>query len=627
MQNTLATRFKKTLKNKPQELVPICEFAEKWCDISPLVSQRVLLKIYAGEPLLDYPVYDNEGILQLVSEQEWFDTMYRKGYFPPGVYESVQRGEGFQDILLVVGRRGGKSTMIAVAALYTVYKTLQHDNPQRYYGIQEGSVIEVSVAAKTGKQAERAPFSKIRQICEAAIVKGLPLSHYIEDIFAQTIFFLTEEDRRRKEALLARGIRRQQNHGTIRIEAYNSNTDSFRGGAVIAAIMDEFAQYAIHKLTGEDAAEYFYETLVPSVHQFKEDGRVFILSTPQGKQGKFYDLYQELFEEEADSNTIGMKMPVWESWYGMPDTNKGKVSLESLADDKRIPFRWDYNGKNTESGEPENVDEALAKAPASFKREYGAEFEGSEDQWIPEVLIYNPTNPEQSFRYPGLEKQTQGAMGRVYVAHADPARTHDGFAFALGHKETHPKRGEEVIIDLAHRWIVKPGPNYRSPGPEHETVITQTTNEPAHIPFREVRKWIERTILLRFGVRLLTMDQWNSQLMIEDLAYFMHNRSLNTGIELLNFTAPLNKEKDDHFQQLLLEHRIKCYHQPVLERELLSLTKDKFGRVQAMAGEHDDLYDCISVVALKAMELPELQDSSKSGNPFNIDPVFIEQRF
>ncbi len=625
---TLAGKFdRKVKKRRKLELVPITEFAEKWCNISLLVSQRVLLKIYAGEKLISEPQWDQEGNRHEISEQEWFDIMYRRGYFPQGVYEAVEEGRGFQDILLVVGRRGGKSTMIAVAALYTIYKVLQYDNPQKYYGIQEGSNIEVSVAAKTGKQAERAPFSKIRQICEAAIVKGLPLADYIEQIHASTIFFLTEEDRRRKQALWEKNIRRNQNHGTLRIEAYNSNTDSFRGGAVIAAIMDEFAQYAIHKQTGEDAAEYFYDTLVPSVHQFKEDGRVFILSTPQGKQGKFYELYQELFEENTESDTIGMKMPVWESWFGMSDKNRGKVSLESLADDKRIPFNWDYKGLHTPDGQTQPLAEALAKAPSSFKREYGAEFEGAEDQWIPEILIWNPSNPEQSFRYPGLEKQRQGAMGRTYVAHADPARTHDGFAIAVGHKETHPVRGEEVIIDLAYRWIVKPGPNYRSPGPEYEDVIVQTGPEPAHVPFREVRKWIERNVLLRFGVRVLTMDQWNSQLMIEDLVYFIHNRGLNTGVELLNFDRKVNQEKADNFQQLLLEHRIKSYYNPVVERELTHLYKDKFGRVLAMTGEHDDLYDCISVVAMKAMELPELQDYSKQGSPFNIDPVFIEQRF
>lgn len=596
--------------------IPICEFAEKWCLQRPLLSQRVILKLYSGEKLLDYPVGDH-----LISEQEWFDTMYDRGYFPPHIKDSIAEGKIFQDILLVVGRRGGKSTMIAIAALYSVYKVCLFDNPQSYYGIQEGTVIEVSVAAKTGKQAERAPFAKIRAICDKAITFGSPLGNIIEEIRSQTIIFITEADKRKKKSLQAKGMRRNY-FGSVNIEAYNSNTDSFRGGAVIAAIMDEFAQYAIHKQTGADAAEYFYETLVPSVHQFKQDGRVFILSTPQGKMGKFYELYLDLWEGHQE-NTIGVKMPSWESWAGIPDTEKAKMTLESMADDPRIAFKWDYKGKKTEDGQPEAFEDAWARTPASVKREYGAEFEGSENQLIPEILVFNPFNKEHAFRWAHLKPITQGIMGRTYVAHADPARTGDAFAVAVGHKEVHPERGEEVIIDFAYRWYVAKRPEYVSPGDQYETVIRQNGPEPAHIKFREVRSFIEKYILMRFNIRLFTLDQWNSQLLIEDLANFVYNKNLMTGIDLLTFGSALNKEKADLFERLMLEHRIHCYYHPLVEKEILGLQKDRFGRVQAGPGEHDDLWDCISVVALKAMELPEFTDQSNSGSPFNVMPVSV----
>jgi hypothetical protein len=594
-------------------IIPICTFATKWCLITPLLSQRVILKLYAGEKLLSevLPGYE-------MSEQEWFDTMYDKGYFPSKIKEAVEEGRGFQDILLVVGRRGGKSTMIAVAALYSVYKVLMYDNPQKYYNMQEGSVIEISVAAKTGKQAERAPFAKIRAICEKAIINDSPLARVVEDIKSQTIIFLTEADRTKREKLKEQGIRRP-NYGTIHIEAYNSNTDSFRGGAVIAAIMDEFAQYSIHQQTGEDAAEYFYDTLVPSVHQFKEDGRVFILSTPQGKVGKFWQLYNDVWEGES-TNTIGVKMPVWEAWSGMPPS-PAKITLQSLADDKRIPFNWDYRGLRTPDGKPEPFSKAWANTPASVRREYGAEFEGTENQWIPEVLIVNPEDPILGFRWMHYNKITQGVMGRVYVAHADPARTNDGFAIAVGHKEVNDERGEEIIIDHAYRWIVQPYDRYVSPGEEYETIIPKDGPTPAHVKFSDVREYIQKYILMRFHIQILTMDQWNSQLMIEDLAEFCMEKGLMTGIELLNFTAPLNKTKDDMFEKLILEHRIHSYYHPPLEKEITSLQKDKFGRISARPGEHDDLYDCISVVAMKAMELPEFTDMSRSGNPFNIMPL------
>lgn len=605
-----------TEKKKDRKPISIIEFAEKWCLQTPLLSQRVVLKLYSGEKLLDKAVHDHT-----MSEQEWFDTMYDRGYFPPHIKEDIEAGKTFQDILLVVGRRGGKSTMIAIAALYSVYKVCMIENPQQYYGIQEGSVIEVSVAAKTGKQAERAPFAKIKAICDKAITRSSPLGDIIEDIRAATIIFITDADKEKRRRLKERGMTRKY-YGTVNIEAYNSNTDSFRGGAVIAAIMDEFAQYAIHKQTGADAAEYFYDTLVPSVHQFKEDGRVFILSTPQGKIGKFWDLYVDLWGGHS-GNTIGVKMPSWESWSGMPDAYPAKMTLFSMADDPRISFKWDYRGRNTDDGKPESFDRAWAATPASVKREYGAEFEGAETQWIPDILIHNTYNSEHGFRWPQLKKVTQGMMDRIYVAHADPGRKNDSFALAVGHKETHPERGEEVIIDFAYRWYVAPYDHYRSPGEEYETVIRQAGIEPAYINFRDVRSFLQRFILMRFGIRLLTMDQWNSALMIDDIAEFIHEKALMTAIDLLTFSPKLNKEKDDLFERLMLEHRIHSYYHPIIEREISNLQKDRFGRVGAAPGEHDDLYDCVSVVALKAMQLPEFVDSSRNGTSFNVSPVIV----
>ena len=128
--------FNKVIKKEDvgpgAKAMPICAFAEKWCLQKPLLSQRVILKLYAGERLLEETLPGYE-----MSEQEWFETMYDKGYFPPNIKDAVEEGRGFQDILLVVGRRGGKSTMIAIAALYSVYKVLMYDNPQKYYDIQE----------------------------------------------------------------------------------------------------------------------------------------------------------------------------------------------------------------------------------------------------------------------------------------------------------------------------------------------------------------------------------------------------------------------------------------------------------------------------------------------------------
>lgn len=594
-------------------LLSVTEFAEKWCCQKLTLPQTVIMKLYADEPLSTRvkPPYR-------ISEQQWFEEMVDRGRFPANTYERVQerRGKGFTNILLSMGRRSGKSTMIGIAALYTVYKVLMHDDPQAYYGIQTGDVIEIAVAATTDAQSRKGPFMKIVNFCKDAVANGTPLAEWIdkEGIQSKTIYFKTRQDKKQEDDLKRKKSKSMRN-ASVQIAAYNSNIDAFRGNSVIAGILDEFALIDITN-DGYDPAEYFYSTLSASIPQFKGDGRMFILSTPKGRAGKFYSIYQDVYSGKTRS-TIGIRMPTWEAWEYEPDP---LYTLQSLSDSEDIPFIWDK--------EIEDAEEAIERAPASFKREFGAEFEGAEDQWIPSFYL-TTEHEERGFFRPHLKHEVRGRVGKVYAAHADPARTNDAFAIVLAHKEIHDGK-EIVVIDQAVRWFVAPYPTYEER--DYEFIIRQTGPEPAFIHTSLPVNYMKENILDRFNVSVFTFDQGQgTPAFIDDLAlHAQKNNMLYTRIDTVHATQNHNKAVSDLFEQLVLEERIWCYNHPILQEELLNLKKDEKGRVANGPGTHDDLFDAISNVCMHVMELPlsiEGGAGGYRGRAFSLTPQMPSARF
>lgn len=594
----LADTFE-SLSGGKQEYLDINTFSERWCLVPLTLAQKVILKLYAGEPLSDRVTVPHR-----ISEIEWLKEMYQRERFPKDIYDRIDSAgdEGFKNIVLVIGRRGGKSTLVAVAALYSIYKLLMKDNPQKHYGIQEGDTISVAVAATSQDQTQKTSFGKILHICHEAIANRTPLARWIDpDGFRKkTISFKTKNDSRKEKELRKEGFKRES-ISSILIEAYNSNIDAFRGNAVIAGILDEFAQFGI-TADGRDAAAYFHQTLVASLQQFKKDARLFILSTPQGEVGKFYEVYREIWDGGATA-TLAIHMPTWEAWEF---EKHPLITMKDLADDNNVEFSWDYeNGEDFES--------AWMRTPAHIRREYGAEFEGAEAQWLPSILVRN------NFEKESLSERPRGVMGRSYVAHADPGRTTDAFAFVICHKEVDQDMREIIIVDHAYRWYVAPHKRYQ-PYEGYEHVVFQEGENPAFIHTSLPMKHI-KTYLSRFNVELLTFDQFQNTGYVDELSYYCQEKDIPTAIDTIHFSRNYNMERSSQFETLLLEDRLWCYPHPILKWELVNLQKDKLGRVAKSTYSTDDMYDALSAAAMSALELPASDARDIKGHQLNVDPV------
>jgi hypothetical protein len=160
-----------------------------------------------------------------------------------------------------------------------------------------------------------------------------------------------------------------------------------RGLAISTLIMDECAHW-VSDTDGFQTAERVHAALAPSTAQFQEDGRLLYLSTPWGRAGLFFTLFERA-ASGAHADMLAITAPTWEM-------------------NPRLPAEFFEREK--------------AKDPDLFRGEYGAEFLASGAQFLPHERI--EAVDEQRFELPAAE--LKGA-----VAGIDAAWSSDPFALAI----------------------------------------------------------------------------------------------------------------------------------------------------------------------------------------------------
>lgn len=201
------------------------------------------------------------------------------------IFESItQRAESpkaaLDELWLVVGRRGGKSQM---AALLAIFLAAFHDYSDR---LSPGEVATVMILAADRKQA-RAVFRYV-----SGLIQDNPM----------LAAMVVRED---KEVI-------ELNNRTA-IEISTASFRSVRGYTLAAVIADEIAFWR-----SEDSANPDYEiinALRPAMATL--NGKLIALSSPYSKRGELYNSYRRYFGTadksilvaQADSMTMNPKLP------------------------------------------------------------------------------------------------------------------------------------------------------------------------------------------------------------------------------------------------------------------------------------------------------------------------------
>jgi len=382
-------------------------------------------------------------------------------------------GDVFRELVLVWGRRSGKDYTMSIIALYEAMKLLEcpGGDPYAYYNIGAGNPIHLLTVANSHAQAVVA-FAEIQHKLFASKYFS---DKYIKDGLTQeSVRLLTYRDKQDNAHFASRNMGRATN-GSIVIEVGHSNSSTLLGKSIFVLMLDEVASY---KNTGGDAGgERIYASLTPAIatyfrsepvldkkgnitkdmdgediHKVVFDGKIISISSPRGKEGKFWELFSTA---DLDPSRLACRLPTWDV----------------------IPERSHEALKSTYGQMSEE----------EFNMEFGAEFSGlAGENFFSEEFVNKCFKGNMKFK-------PMGRAGQVYFLHLDPASTSHNYALALVHKEVFldektRQADYRVVVDLLKCWH-------------------PTANKPIIASVVD-----EFVIALKrmFRVGMVTFDAWNS---------------------------------------------------------------------------------------------------------------------
>lgn len=535
--------------------------------------QKFILKVYYNIPLNDtdktIKITDRFGkeVKHEFTEKEYLRFLYDQGRC--NIKE--QDGKSRNELILVCGRRSGKSEISSIIAGYETFKLLARGNPQSYYGMPSGSDIRLLCVANDKEQA--------------SIVFGNMQGHiekvdYFKSAFAnstqQYLRFRTEEDKK--------VFGPTSNKASITVTFKSSVAKGLRGRAVICAIMDEIAFFIDDGMTSADKV---YSAINPSLAQFSPkdpknkhkaigntEGRMILISSPASKDGFFYKQYVKAMSGERGS--------------------EGMLVIQAPT--------WEVNPTLS----PEYYEREYFKDPRVFTTEHGAEFSDRTRGWIEDARDLEVCID------PDLRPKLLSLPREPHFLGIDFGLSNDGTAVAL-------TRLANKKIELAYHEVWYPRKAWDVSNPHLEvpwTDYAKGLSNTQRLDIEAIGEWL-LALSKRFYIVDGVFDQWAGPI-IEQI---IHKIGL-TQIKMRNFSVSDSSHMFSIFKSYLFNKNISLYdyprpestldgmqgkHSPLIS-ELLELQANSGGKniiiVEApkISGKHDDVSDALARSVLLASE-------------------------
>lgn len=529
--NLIAHIAKDFMSGDTEEVVDIITFVEApWgLNIKLFPSQRFMLKCFYGMELdgkernINIPDLLNEKILYKgLTEKKFLDFLYAEGRCNTNIVEGVN----FQELVMVLGRRGTKSTVASCISNYELYKLVKRGDPSAYFKFPANTEIAILNVAPTDDQAG----TVFKMIQNQAL--GCP---YLRDrsLNQTNDYFNLQTDSDRK--------RHGKPKASLLSIAGGCSSNGVRGKNAIVVIMDEMA-FFIDKANSRFSGGEVYKALTPSMTDFGAEGKVLCLSSPYGKFGRFYERFQESFDEI--DYTLMFKM------YTAMANPRAPTAILKAA------YRRDRTG---------------------FMCEYGGEFSDRVTAWI---------ESETEFRKCVYDRPvvTKGQREISYFIGVDLGFKNDGAAIAIVHKE-----GNKIILDYADVWFAGESDVW-----EDDDSIYLGCTKYRHKPLLKMADIVEEVKALSrwFGIRAGMFDQaggWGFQELLTGAGF--------NQIEMKHVNDTINSEIYDLLKRLYCEGLLDLYDHPILVPEMLSLEAERKSKGKVIVeapnrkGAHDDISD------------------------------------
>ena len=528
-------------------------------------AQRFIIKLYYNIPLdsvnKDIHITDRygEAVKHELTEVEYLQYLFDNKRC--NIREQDLTRER-RELVLILGRRSGKSALAAIFAAYEIYKLLKRGHPQAYYGMPSGSEIRILDIANDKEQASIV-YNDIQNHIQAIDYFKSSVAHDTQTYLK----FRTENDRKKFGP---------EGNGTITATFKSSIAKGLRGRGIICAILDEIAFFVDN---GKSSAERVYKAIKPSIAQFARhdkktrraigdtEGRMILISSPDAKEGFFYKQYQMSMTGGKESrNMLMIQAPTWEI---RPDLPKSYY------------------------------EEEYAKDPPGFMTEHGAEFSDRVRGFIEDARDL------QACVVPDLRPKMAGIPREPHWAGVDFGLSGDGTAIAL----THISNGR---IQLAYHEVWYPKQKWSESNPHLLAPIipyAMTLQDVARIDIDAIADWFF-ALSRRFYILKGVFDQWAGPIFEQVL----HKRHL-TQFEMKNYTQLESSQAFHNFKMNMYHKQLALYDYPIpqtgekqlwdgsrhspLISELLELQSTSGGKniiiVEApkVRGKHDDQSDAL----------------------------------
>jgi len=426
-----------------------------------------------------YPLSEEEQEVVKILKDEWHIDLNLAERDPKQFVEIL---------ILVLGRRAGKSSLISFVQTYEAYKLICKGDPQRYYNLRERHTIWIVNCAKDGDQAQD-PF----RLCKDNIRRIPFFAKYVDwskdneselRLFTPADLYENSKIQKYNNNRTKGTPKKNLLEGSIMITAFTTSAASKRGKAIICLVLDEYAHFDRAKSIGGGSTEEdilsempqtdyaMLKALSPSTKDFNlidqgiYDGKIIMISSPREKGGEFYRHYclaggweqNNPHRDDVNPNYLMMQLSSWQCNPKYP-----KEVFESDFKKDPIGANMEYGGH---FGEPSTSFIDASKVDAMILEELAMNFFG---QWQ-----------------------------RSYIISVDPATKGDTYALAWGHTE-----GQTVIVDGIH-------------GFRPEIVINQVTGKVITIPVQgtavaEFIILLAQSLSIYGNVLEVVFDQWNSQ--------------------------------------------------------------------------------------------------------------------
>ena len=533
-------------------------------------AQRFIVKLYYHTPLDDksktitIPDMFNTKVLYTFTETEYLKYLYNEGRCNIKEQDHERR-----ELLLVVGRRSGKTHLSGIFASYEIYRLLNLFNPQKYYGLPGGNRIQV-VSVATDRDQAGLLFNEVT----SHLTRCEYFKPYIANNTLSHVQFRTPADIDKFGPTL-RGSEGKflsfNGKATIRVTFKSCVAKGLRGAGNIVIILDEMAHF---QDKGQTSATDIYNAVVPSTAAFSRkdpkdstkpigpvEARIICISSPLNKSGKFFELYHQAMSAGPGSeNMLAIQAPTWEI-------------NPTIA--------------------PAYYREKYHADPNTFMTEHGAQFSDRVRGWIERERDLNACVDAE--RRP-IE---QGKPRFPYQMGIDIGLMGDGSAVAITHAEEN-----KILLDYHEAWYA--GISWAESNPhltgEGTTDYSRHLEGVERLDFDEIADWII-ALCKRFYITEGIFDRWNG--------LPLENALTKAGLSQFKsefFTRDTSSRMYQAFKLLMYDERLVLYDFPLnvgtakrspLIAELLTLQAETLSKnmvsVEAPKGfgYHDDVSDAL----------------------------------